>query len=126
VAAVAEEAPRFLLYAYARSDQVAMGLQRLGDADPAALRRVAAAWAKDHHPLVRRAAVAGVCEPPGARVLLERRRRRAPGPGFDRLARWAGSDDPDVRGLVRENLRKARLRRADPDRSAGLLAVVGD
>ena len=42
---------------------VAMALQRLGDDDPAALRRVVSAWADDPHPLVRRAAVAGVCEP---------------------------------------------------------------
>jgi hypothetical protein len=143
-----------------------MGLQRLGDADPASLRRVAAAWAKDHHPLVRRAAVAGVCEPrllrdaDTARWALDaldvvtaalaglpaaarpdpdvRSLRRAlgycwsvavaalPDPGFDRLERWAGSDDPDVRWLVRENLRKARLRRAGPDRLAGLLTGLGD
>jgi hypothetical protein len=44
-------------------EAAAMALQRLGDADPAALRRVVADWADDPHPLVRRAAVAGVCEP---------------------------------------------------------------
>lgn len=44
-------------------EAVAMALQRLGDADPEAVRRVVAAWATDPHPLVRRAAVAGVCEP---------------------------------------------------------------
>jgi hypothetical protein len=42
---------------------VAMALQRLGDADPARLRRVASAWARDRDPLVQRAAVAAVCEP---------------------------------------------------------------
>jgi hypothetical protein len=42
---------------------VAMALQRLGDADPARLRRIASAWAKDGDPLVQRAAVAAVCEP---------------------------------------------------------------
>jgi HEAT repeats len=145
---------------------VAMGLQRLGDADPAALRRIAGAWAKDQHPLVRRAAVAGLCEPrllgdartarravelldavtagladlpaavrrdPGVRTLRQALGycwsvavAALPGPGFDCLERWADSDDPDVRWLVRENLRKSRLGRADPDRSAGLRTRLGD
>ena len=48
-----------------------------------------------------------------------------PGPGFDRLARWAASDDPDVRWVVRENLKKARLTRADAGRVAALQAAVG-
>ena len=42
---------------------VAMALQRLGDADPARLRRVVADWAAGPDPLVARAAVAGICEP---------------------------------------------------------------
>jgi hypothetical protein len=32
-----------------------------------------------------------------------------PEEGLDRLERWAGSDDPDVRWIVRENLKKRRL-----------------
>lgn len=44
-------------------EAAAMALQRIGDDDPAALRALVAAWADDPHPLVRRAAVAGVCEP---------------------------------------------------------------
>lgn len=42
---------------------VAMALQRVGDADLARLSAIAADWADDAHPLVQRAAVAGVCEP---------------------------------------------------------------
>ena len=42
---------------------VAMGLQRLGDADPARLRTVVLDWAADREPLGRRAAAAGICEP---------------------------------------------------------------
>lgn len=42
---------------------VAMGLQRLGDADPVRLCAVALAWAVAEDPLVQRAAVAGICEP---------------------------------------------------------------
>jgi hypothetical protein len=38
-------------------------LQRLGDADLPRLLATATSWADDPHPLVRRAAVAGVCEP---------------------------------------------------------------
>ncbi|MFI5910194.1 hypothetical protein [Dactylosporangium sp. NPDC051541] len=42
---------------------VAIALQRIGDADPARLQALAADWAGDPHPLVQRAAVAGLCEP---------------------------------------------------------------
>jgi len=42
---------------------VAMGLQRLGDADLPRLLDLAASWARDPHPLVQRAAAAGICEP---------------------------------------------------------------
>jgi hypothetical protein len=44
-------------------EAVAMGLQRLGDADLPALERIVLAWAADPHPLVQRAAAAAVCEP---------------------------------------------------------------
>ncbi|HTJ40169.1 MAG TPA: hypothetical protein VL738_43795 [Dactylosporangium sp.] len=42
---------------------VAMALQRLGDADPPRLFGLVRDWAGDPHPLVQRAAVAGLCEP---------------------------------------------------------------
>ncbi|WP_432972162.1 hypothetical protein [Dactylosporangium sp. CA-233914] len=42
---------------------VAMALQRLGDVDPPRLFELADDWAGDPHPLVQRAAVAGLCEP---------------------------------------------------------------
>ncbi len=44
-------------------EAVAMALQRLGDADLPRLLALATAWAARPHPLLRRAAVAGVCEP---------------------------------------------------------------
>jgi len=44
-------------------EAAAMALQRVGDGDPALLRALVADWVGDPHPLVRRAAVAGVCEP---------------------------------------------------------------
>jgi hypothetical protein len=129
---------------------VAMALQRLGDADPQRLFDLAGSWAGDPHPLVQRAAVAGLCEPrllrpPGAaahavavcRTVTEslaarpagqrtgddvRTLRKALGycwsvavaadrsagrPVFDLLS---GSPDPDVAWIVRENLKKARMR----------------
>lgn len=63
--------PRLLDLLHARAadplwrvrEAAAMALQRVGDADPAALRHLVAAWVTDPHPLVRRAAVAGICEP---------------------------------------------------------------
>ena len=48
-----------------------------------------------------------------------------PADGFGRLERWAAVDDPDVRWLVRENLKKSRLARAGPDRLARLRRLVG-
>lgn len=143
---------------------VAMALQRIGDADLAALHAITQEWAAGP-PLVQRAAVAGECEPRLLRTapsaahavgLLDaitrslaslpaaRRReddvralRKAlgycwsvavaadPGPGFDVLEAWAGSDDPDVRWVLRENTRKTRLTRADPVRAAALVAALG-
>lgn len=44
-------------------EAAAMALQRIGDQDPRVMRELVAAWVADPHPLVRRAAVAGVCEP---------------------------------------------------------------
>lgn len=50
-------------------ESAAMALQRIGDAEPGTLRALVAAWVVDPDPLVRRAAVAGVCEP---RLLRDR------------------------------------------------------
>jgi hypothetical protein len=135
---------------------VAMGLQRLGDADPARLVSTCRGWLSDDSWLVLRAVVAGLCEPrllddpvmvaEVFSILDEVTRRLAhadaadrrsddyrvlrkamgycwsvavaamPDPGFDRFERWAARDDPDVAWLVRENLQKNRMRRADPER----------
>jgi len=129
----------------------AMALQRLGDADGAALRDVVAAWAADPDPLVQRAAVAGICEP---RLLLDPESARAaldacrvatrsladrpaadrknpdvrvlrqglgycwsvavaadPEHGLPAFGLLEDSTDDDVRWIVRENRRKARLQR---------------
>ncbi|MEU7867152.1 hypothetical protein [Dactylosporangium sp. NPDC049140] len=129
---------------------VAMALQRLGDADLPRLLDLADDWAGDAHPLVQRAAVAGVCEPRllrspaaaaravalcdavtaalAARPAAQRRDedvrtlRKALGycwsvavaadkaAGLPVFERRAGSDDPDVAWIVRENRGKARMR----------------
>ncbi|MFT3889742.1 MAG: HEAT repeat domain-containing protein [Arachnia sp.] len=44
-------------------ESVAMALQRLGDADLDRLAALARDWSRDPHPLVQRAAAAGICEP---------------------------------------------------------------
>lgn len=38
-----------------------------------------------------------------------------PDDGKVRMEQWLASDDPDVRWIMRENLRNARLRRLDPE-----------
>lgn len=48
-----------------------------------------------------------------------------PGPGKDALARWAMSADPNVRWVVRENLKKDRLRRLDAAWLSDLAAQIG-
>lgn len=48
----------------------------------------------------------------------------APDKGFALLERWASAADPDVRWVVRENTRKARLQRADAFRARELAARV--
>ncbi|MGO1335419.1 MAG: HEAT repeat domain-containing protein, partial [Cellulosimicrobium funkei] len=136
-------------------EAAAMALQRIGDAEPATLRALVASWVADPDPLVRRAAVAGICEPrllrdpatataaldacaaatasigalpadarrdPDVRTL-----RQAlgycwsvavvgdPSTGVPRFAALRGSSDPNVAWVVRENEKKARLRRVlDP------------
>jgi hypothetical protein len=126
---------------------VAMGLQRIGDAD---LRRLLAEiedWAAGS-PLEQRAAIAALCEPRllrdpehvrrvlavldrvttslaaggGCRAEPRRVLRQAlgycwsvaaaalPEAGGPALDRWMGTDDPDVRWVMRRNLSKARMR----------------
>jgi len=48
-----------------------------------------------------------------------------PDEGFARLERWAAADDRDVQWVVRENLKKARLHRADPERFDRLRERIG-
>lgn len=48
----------------------------------------------------------------------------APAEGFGHLQRWATSDDKDVRWIVRENLKKARLARADASAAERVAAVL--
>jgi len=48
-----------------------------------------------------------------------------PAGGFPALEAWASSTDDDVRWVVRENLRKARLARADAAATARLSALLG-
>lgn len=44
-------------------EAAAMAVQRVGDTAPGRLRTLVSAWVVDDDPLVRRAAVAGICEP---------------------------------------------------------------
>jgi hypothetical protein len=79
-----------------------MALQRLGDADLPCLRELADVWSADPHPLVQRAAAAGVCEPrllrtPGAAARAVDLCQRVTGA---LAARPAGERrDADVRAL---------------------------
>jgi hypothetical protein len=131
---------------------VAMGLQRLGDEDLQAMLDIVERWAGDSSLLVRRAAVAGLCEPrllgspdvmPRVFAMLdavtagiagatgEDRRSdpfrvlrqalgycwsvaiaAAPVTGLEQFDRWQTSTDGDVQWIVRENLKKARMRKA--------------
>ncbi len=132
-------------------EAVAMALQRLGAVDVDAMLTIAGRWAEDPSWLVRRAAVAGPCEPrllggpevvrrvldlldvvTGAVAAAPAEQRRLPelralrkglgycwsvaiaadpAAGLARFARWQESDDRDVQWIVRENLKKNRLRR---------------
>jgi hypothetical protein len=44
--------------------------------------------------------------------------------GKPEMERWTGNDDPDIRWIMRENLRKKRLERMDPEWVAHQLDVV--
>lgn len=48
----------------------------------------------------------------------------APAGGLEHLGKWARSQDKDVRWIVRENLRKARLAKADPSAAERLAAIL--
>jgi hypothetical protein len=144
---------------------VAMALQRLGDVDRKRMLFVAERWSKDGSWLVRRAAVAGICEPrlldqssvvqrvlgildqvtkavvaagPDQRRLDDFRVLRqalgycwsvaiaaSPADGFDRFDNWARSDDPDVKWIIRQNLAKNRMRKADPGRFENIGQLLG-
>jgi hypothetical protein len=129
---------------------VAMALQRLGEADMAALLQMAEEWSKGNL-LERRAAAAAVCEPKllgkkehVGRVLqildtitasiTQAADRRSdefrvlrqclgycwsvavaawPEKGQPMMESWLASTDRDVRWVMKENLRKNRLRRLD-------------
>jgi hypothetical protein len=111
-------------------EAVAIALQRVGDADLPRLTRIALEWAAGD-PLVQRAAVAAVAEPrllrdgqlvPAALEILDAATRSvadaaSPSDPDVRVLRqalgyaWAGSDNREVAWIVRENLKKDRLRR---------------
>ncbi|WP_454051226.1 HEAT repeat domain-containing protein [Cellulomonas sp. Marseille-Q8402] len=83
-------------------EAVAMALQRVGDADPAMLRDLVADWGGDPDPLVRRAAVAGVCEPRLLRdpaTAAAALRACAAGTASIEALPAAARRDPDVRTL---------------------------
>lgn len=125
---------------------VAMALQRLGDDNLPAMVIICRTWADDPHPLVQRAAIAGICEPRllrdgAARTALElcqritdslvartdrkhpdvRTLRKAlgycwsvavaadPQTGLPMFRVLESNPDPDVRWIVREDLKKKRL-----------------
>ncbi|MFT3877320.1 MAG: HEAT repeat domain-containing protein [Propioniciclava sp.] len=83
-------------------EAVAMALQRLGDVDASRLTALVFDWVDDDHPLVQRAAVAGICEP---RLLTNDRTataaRQACRRATDHLAALPRErrTDPDVRTL---------------------------
>jgi hypothetical protein len=49
-----------------------------------------------------------------------------PGHGIPALEEWAASPDPDIRWVVRENLKKARLARLDPEWTAAMTARLAE
>ena len=128
---------------------VAMGLQRIGDADFERLVAIAGELAAGDA-LAALAAVGGLCEPRllrggadafdvldtiTARVASEGFPRDEgltalvkalgygwsvavaadPDTGKARMERWFASEQPDVRRAMRENLRKKRLEKLEPD-----------
>jgi hypothetical protein len=150
------------MHTYAADDRwrvreaVAMALQRAGDHDIGRAFAIAELWAADPDPLVRRAAVAAVCEPrllrdpayarralalldrvtfelaaspvegrrtPGVRALRQALGygwsvviAAAPTEGLAAFERLDASGDADIAWIVRENKKKARLKRLLADR----------
>lgn len=49
----------------------------------------------------------------------------SPEEGFERFERWIGTSDPDLRWILKENLKKNRMRNADPVRSSELADRMG-
>ncbi|UCG00111.1 MAG: hypothetical protein JSV89_11360 [Spirochaetaceae bacterium] len=165
-------------------EAAAMALQRLGEGNPKALRRILDDWlnagaAKDDSPadgtltesssaavalMERRTVLAALAHPPlledpdfssyalktggriledAARIPSEQRKGEAfqilkkglsyalsvfvahlPAEGFPMLERWAHSSDPDIKRILVENLKKRRLKAANPDRVADLLRML--
>ncbi len=131
---------------------VAMGLQRVGDADMARLLDEVESWCEGGL-LEQRAAAAALCEPrllakpeharrtldildritAGFARVSDRRTQEfrvlsrgmsycwsvavaaLPIDGKGLIEKWAATPDPDVRRLIRENLKKGRLRKMDAD-----------
>jgi hypothetical protein len=145
-------------------EAVAMALQRWGDADMAGLLAEMRSWAAADDLLVRRAAIAALCEPrllrdpdhaaavlsildditsrlnqipPSARKSDAFKILRqalgygwsvaivaAPERGKALLEKWLAFADPDVRWIMRENLKKNRLQKMDPGWAAYWQAIT--
>ncbi len=135
-------------------EAAAMGLQRIGEREPADLARILTRWLSRPSPLIERAVVAALAHPPllkgndmeelcmhaSSRILeraaaTDKESRKTEGfqalrkglayslsvfaaafpvRGFALLGAWAGVEDSDIRWIVKENLRKSRLRKAFP------------
>ncbi len=83
---------------------VALGLQLLGDARPAALASIVDAWVDHPHPLVQRAAIAAVCEP---RLLRDPRMAALALDACERTTEHLASQPPEQRKTP--DLRTLRL-----------------
>nr|WP_292713266.1 HEAT repeat domain-containing protein [Microbacterium sp. 67-17] len=73
---------------------VALGLQLLGDARPAALASIVDAWVDRAHPLVQRAALAAICEP---RLLRDPRMAELALDACERTTQYLASQPPAER-----------------------------
>jgi len=115
--AVADEAPTALLYRYAQEEDEylaacgTVGLGRLlaagDDAVPPEPHRLAG----DERWRVGEAAAMALQRVGDADDVAD-----APETGFDRFERWVADQNRDVRWMLRQNLTKARMRKADPQR----------
>lgn len=131
---------------WAEREVAATGMVDIGKRHPARVLDVAAEWAGDKNPFVRRAASEGLRgivkhDPEGVRPILERLRadpdryvqksvanvlRNATGrhPEFVLAVcdEWARSATPETRWIIRDGLRKMRTQR--PDDVARVLASI--